>query len=491
MDAQNIRKWLAEMEVYAARSLKRILNTDLRVKIDHYNDCTSCATCDREFGMLTDKLKVGRHALKRYWAVYRHGVFSKDGLWYPDMSGLSFDWVRDIADDEDKLGNICSSLSHQGLPILDDSCIPYEHTSDVIREVWCTSFALTRNGAGDGKHSAEPSVVSKLYEGWRQAMLDSDILSNDKHVLKQLKEADSYAKYIIQSEDAAAYALWLASKCTLQEMSDSPYKLHIGIAVAVKTVPEVHSISIPMNEEEDDSSYKPGEDESSESFESMERDDSSDPNEERDPNAPKKPMSAFMFFCREHNEHVRSANPTVYPTGIAKILTAMWKELSYQEQAPYRRMFQQDAERYTRDMSTYRPRPKSDDDSSSDHDDESSSDHDESPKKSEKPDPNAPKKPLSGFMFFCRERREQVKKDNPTVLPGGIGKLLGNMWKQLSPPDQEPYRLWARKDAERYVQDMSTYRPHGKDDESAEEHKKSRRMITTRRGANGKDTEQK
>ena len=230
MDAQNIRKWLAEMDVYEARSIKRSLNEDLRVKADH--DCTSCTMCDTEFGTLADKLKQGRQALKHYLSVYRRGVFSKDGLWYPDMSNLSFDWVRDIADDEDNLINICSELSYQGLPILDDSCIPYEHTSDVIREVWCESLYLTRNGGGTGKHSAEPSVVSKLYTGWRQAMLDQSSPAKNIHLITQLEKADSYAKYIIKSEDAAAYALWLASKCTLRAMSEPPYNLHLGIAVA-------------------------------------------------------------------------------------------------------------------------------------------------------------------------------------------------------------------------------------------------------------------
>lgn len=55
----------------------------------------------------------------------------------------------------------------------------------------------------------------------------------------------------------------------------------------------------------------------------------------------------------------------------------------------------------------------------------------EKPEKKEKKvkDPNAPKRPLAAYMFFCKEKREEIKKEDETLKFGAIGKLLGERWK--------------------------------------------------------------
>ncbi|XP_043807156.1 FACT complex subunit SSRP1 isoform X2 [Manihot esculenta] len=53
-------------------------------------------------------------------------------------------------------------------------------------------------------------------------------------------------------------------------------------------------------------------------------------------------------------------------------------------------------------------------------------------KQKKKKDPNAPKKAMSGFMFFSQMERENVKKSNPGIAFGDVGKILGDRWKQLS-----------------------------------------------------------
>jgi hypothetical protein len=122
----------------------------------------------------------------------------------------------------------------------------------------------------------------------------------------------------------------------------------------------------------------------------------------------------------------------------------MWNHLFPIEQAAYIDMARKDKERYEQDMRNYKPR-------------------DESSYKSfnsiEKDDPNAPKKPLSPFAFYAHNVKEQVKADNPDVSVGEIGKLLTNMWKQLPPEDKQSYLEMSVKDRQRYVRDMSNYRP--------------------------------
>ena len=92
-------------------------------------------------------------------------------------------------------------------------------------------------------------------------------------------------------------------------------------------------------------------------------------------------------------------------------------------------------------------------------------------------DPNAPKRGLSAYMFFANEQRENVREENPgiafgtmrynplkclasltsTRFTGQVGKVLGERWKALSPPQREPYEAKAKADKERYDAEKATY----------------------------------
>merc|ERR1712232_66080 len=48
--------------------------------------------------------------------------------------------------------------------------------------------------------------------------------------------------------------------------------------------------------------------------------------------------------------------------------------------------------------------------------------------KKQKKDPNAPKRPLSSYMLFNQAKRPQVKKDDPDMSFGEVGKAVGDMW---------------------------------------------------------------
>jgi len=57
-----------------------------------------------------------------------------------------------------------------------------------------------------------------------------------------------------------------------------------------------------------------------------------------------------------------------------------------------------------------------------------------------KKDPNAPKKPKTGYMKFCDEIREKIRKENPDMQLGGIAKILGIKWNELSDEKKEEYK---------------------------------------------------
>jgi structure-specific recognition protein 1 len=49
------------------------------------------------------------------------------------------------------------------------------------------------------------------------------------------------------------------------------------------------------------------------------------------------------------------------------------------------------------------------------------------------------KKPLSGFMKFCKEKRPEVMDANPGIAFGDVGKELGKKWRALSEADKKKY----------------------------------------------------
>ena len=78
-----------------------------------------------------------------------------------------------------------------------------------------------------------------------------------------------------------------------------------------------------------------------------------------------------------------------------------------------------------------------------------------------KKDPNKPKKPKSGFLFFCDEERggliaKDKKKGNKIVI-GNIAKELGKMWKKLSDSQKKNYDEMKTTDQVRYNQELEDY----------------------------------
>ena len=49
------------------------------------------------------------------------------------------------------------------------------------------------------------------------------------------------------------------------------------------------------------------------------------------------------------------------------------------------------------------------------------------------------KKPLSGFMKFCKEKRPEVMRENPGIEFQNVGKELGKKWRALSEADKKKY----------------------------------------------------
>lgn len=76
-----------------------------------------------------------------------------------------------------------------------------------------------------------------------------------------------------------------------------------------------------------------------------------------------------------------------------------------------------------------------------------------------KKDPNAPKRPSSSYIFFCKEVRPTVTRDNPDMSGKDIIREFGRLWKKVSDTDREEYKALATNDKKRYEAEMKDYVP--------------------------------
>ena len=78
-------------------------------------------------------------------------------------------------------------------------------------------------------------------------------------------------------------------------------------------------------------------------------------------------------------------------------------------------------------------------------------------KKKKKKDPNAPKGAKSAYMCFCKEMREKLLKESPSISVPEVGKECGRKWKEISPSQKSRYEQMALKDKERFKTEMAEY----------------------------------
>jgi hypothetical protein len=128
--------------------------------------------------------------------------------------------------------------------------------------------------------------------------------------------------------------------------------------------------------------------------------------------------------------------------------------LDNDEKKEFQDKYQEDKKRYEKEMSTYKKPSTESDDSS-----EESSKKKKRKKPAKKKDPNAPKQATNAYMYFQKEKRETIKKENPTLktLPQ-FAKKMGEIWQSMNDEQKKPYVELATKDKGRYEQESKAYK---------------------------------
>ena len=190
----------------------------------------------------------------------------------------------------------------------------------------------------------------------------------------------------------------------------------------------------------------------------------------KDPNAPKRPKSSYLFFCEHKRVLVKEAEPELKATEVTSKLGQLWNALSDKQKQKYVKKADQAKEHYNEEMKSY-VRPS---------DEELAKLEESKPKrkgsksskssKGKRKESGAPKRPMTAFLLFSMEKREEVKADNPELKGTDISKELGRMWKDDF-ADTESRAKWveqAEKEKERYKKEMESFNQSNESKKDAE-----------------------
>lgn len=153
----------------------------------------------------------------------------------------------------------------------------------------------------------------------------------------------------------------------------------------------------------------------------------------RDPERPKRPSSPWIRYLN----HCRQQSPDM--KGIMSDAAKQWKAMSDGDKAPFVKPYEVDKAAYEKAFAAYKESGKL---------------------AAWKRDPEKPLKPLTAFMLYAKE----VRQENPSLKLTEQTKLAGEKWKAMTPPQKQPYEDKASASAKKYKEEMEKYKASGKAD---------------------------
>ncbi|KAJ1847760.1 FACT complex subunit ssrp1, partial [Coemansia sp. RSA 2703] len=73
-------------------------------------------------------------------------------------------------------------------------------------------------------------------------------------------------------------------------------------------------------------------------------------------------------------------------------------------------------------------------------------------------DPNQPKRPMTSYLLYSTEKRQEFRKTYPDVTSQDMAVIIGNAWKNLSSEEREKYNARAKQLKKSYDVDMENYK---------------------------------
>jgi hypothetical protein len=188
----------------------------------------------------------------------------------------------------------------------------------------------------------------------------------------------------------------------------------------------------------------------------------------KDPNKPKRGKSAYLFFCAANRAAAQTAvqkrlGYSAKATEVTKELGARWTLLKDSKKATDKKMLKGFEDEAAADKALYDEAMQGYE-APSDDELEAIVVEKKKAKKSEK-DPNKPKRGKSAYIFFCADKRAEVKEElGDGAKATEVTSRLGELWNEFkNDEDREDemkvYTDLAAEDKARYLAEMEDYVP--------------------------------
>ena len=150
------------------------------------------------------------------------------------------------------------------------------------------------------------------------------------------------------------------------------------------------------------------------------------------PGAPKRFKSSYIcFFMAKQTEIKAEIGEQASVAAISKRSAEMWKTLTPHQRAHWDDVALKDKQRFLVEKASYTGPWQV-------------------PWKRVKKDPAAPKRPMSAFLYFSLGRRTRIRTENPDMKNTEVSRILGEMWRNLSDEDRQPFVDQEKSEREKY-----------------------------------------
>ena len=152
-----------------------------------------------------------------------------------------------------------------------------------------------------------------------------------------------------------------------------------------------------------------------------------------------------MLFCKDKRAELKALNPDIKFAEISKLMGSEWKSLSLTEKHKYAMKAVDDRTRYSDEMKVY-VRPTGQE-----------LVEEKQTRKRSIGTSKGVKRPVSSYMFFSKDKSQEIKNGNPEMTLKELHSELGRLWRDVFNTDQvrEKWVNLAEADRTRYYREKT------------------------------------
>ncbi|KAF1872768.1 hypothetical protein Lal_00016605 [Lupinus albus] len=210
----------------------------------------------------------------------------------------------------------------------------------------------------------------------------------------------------------------------------------------------------------------------------------------------KRPSTPYILWCKDQWNEIKKENPEAEFKEISNMLGAKWKTVSAEEKRPYEEKYHVEREAYLQVMANEKreseamklleeeQKHKTAMELLEQYIQYKQETEIKTKKNKKEKDPLKPKHPMSAYFLFTNDRRPALLAENKKVLEvyrstfaqcatssfivgiAKVSKITAEEWKNMTEEQRKPYEQIAKKNKEKYMQEMEAYKQK-KDEEAA------------------------